>query len=148
MENVYRPAWRSQWVALCITILLFALSIFVLIRFGLMEKGTNPYFFTVAPLFAIILLIIILYRRASWKYTITEKTIESRYGIISRTVRSIRIRDLRNINVKQSLFQRVLGVGDVEFSSAGGPDMEVIFLRISNPMDVKEKVQALQGSGE
>ena len=144
MGNVYRPAWRNQWFAAFIAILFFAFSIYILIRFDLLAKGTNPVIFGLWLFILLVFLLVVLYRRACWKFIITDQTIESRSGIISRNVKSIRIKDLRNVNVKQSLFQRILGVGDVEFSSAGGADIEVAFFGVTKPMEIKEKVQALQ----
>jgi hypothetical protein len=62
-------------------------------------------------------------------------------------VHSIRIKDLRNINVNQTLWQRLVGVGDVEFSSAGGSGIEVVFLGVDKPMQVKALAQRLQATG-
>jgi uncharacterized membrane protein YdbT with pleckstrin-like domain len=77
---------------------------------------------------------------------INGETIESREGLIARKVSSIRVRDLRNINVKQSLWQRLMGVGDVEFSSAGGSGIEVSFRGVSDPLQVKSLAQRMQGN--
>ncbi|MDH3371305.1 MAG: PH domain-containing protein, partial [Gammaproteobacteria bacterium] len=91
------------------------------------------------------LIAVVIYRRYSWAYTIDSDTIESREGIIARKVKSIRIRDLRNINVNQTLFQRIVGLGDVEFSSAGGSGIEVTFLGVDDPLTVKALAQRMQG---
>jgi uncharacterized membrane protein YdbT with pleckstrin-like domain len=88
---------------------------------------------------------VVIYRRYSWAYKIDNDTIESREGLIARKVKSIRIQDLRNINVNQSLVERILGVGDVEFSSAGGSGIEVVFRGVDRPLEVKALAQRLQG---
>lgn len=56
------------------------------------------------------------------------------------------MRDLRNINVKQTLWQRLMGVGDVEFSSAGGSGIEVSFRGVNDPLQVKSLAQRMQGN--
>jgi len=58
-------------------------------------------------------------------------------------VNSIRVEDVRSINVKQSLLERLLFIGDIEFSSAASPEAEVVFKKISNPMRIKRKIQQM-----
>ncbi len=96
--------------------------------------------------FAIVLLLTALYQHYQWLFTIDSQKIESRRGIIGRDVRSIRTKDLRNIHVRQSFFHRIINVGNVEFSSAAGADVEVVFYGVSDPMTIKEKVQQLQAA--
>ena len=91
-----------------------------------------------------VVVLVMLYRHFQWRFEIGERTIESSRGIIGRDVRSLRVQDLRNVNVRQSLWQRLLGVGDVEFSSAGGEGIEVTFHGIASPMRLKELVQSMQ----
>lgn len=85
--------------------------------------------------------LIMLYRHYSWRFSIANGGIESRHGIVAREVNSIRISDVRNINVKQKLFERLFLIGDVEFSSAASDGAEVIFKDVSRPMRVKRRVQ-------
>jgi hypothetical protein len=42
---------------------------------------------------------------------------------------------------------RIVGVGDVEFSSAGGSGIEVVFRGVDKPLEVKALAQRLQGKG-
>ncbi len=93
--------------------------------------------------FAVVFLIMV-YRHYAWRFTVGNGNIESRHGIIAREVRSIRIADVRNINVKQSLCDRLLFIGDIEIGSAGTADIEVVFHRIGRPFAVKRKIQNLQ----
>jgi membrane protein YdbS with pleckstrin-like domain len=83
----------------------------------------------------------LIYRHYSWRFTIADGSIESRHGIIAREVSSMRISDVRNINVKQTLFERLFFIGDVEFSSAASDTAEVVFKDVSRPMRVKRRVQ-------
>ena len=146
MKYIARPAWLNQWWQIGIMILMP--FVFVLAYF----KG-HQYFspdnlrvvYVVIGAVFVYLLSVVIYRRYSWAYTIDGETIESREGVIARKVKSIRIRDLRNINVNQTLFQRIMGVGDVEFSSAGGSGIEVTFLGVDKPLEVKAQAQRMQG---
>ena len=88
----------------------------------------------------LVLVAVIVYRYHVWTFTIRGDTIESCRGIIGRDVQSIRVQDLRNVNVRQTIWQRLLGVGDVEFSSAGGAGVEVTFYGVTDPLGVKDRV--------
>ncbi|HKQ30751.1 MAG TPA: PH domain-containing protein [Burkholderiales bacterium] len=141
-----RPTWRYQWsaVALIVTMLVVVTLVQV---YGPVHLGTRLAHLAIAAAGAIALysLLLGIYRRFSWRYLIDEHNIESYHGILARRVHSIRLGDLRNINVDQTVMQRLLGVGDVEFSSAAGGEVEVVFFGVADPMAVKVLVQRLQG---
>ncbi|MBW1998584.1 MAG: PH domain-containing protein [Deltaproteobacteria bacterium] len=144
MNYVGRPAWRNQWLAILIAILLFLAFISTLVGVSNTETPDSVSLQWILLIIFILAILVILYRRYSWKFTIASDTIESRHGIIARNIKSVRIKDLRNVNLKQSIFQRIFGVGNLEFSSAGGSGIEVTFHGITNPMSVKNQVQTLQ----
>src|SRR3989344_5594063 len=147
MNYTARPAWLNQWWQSGI---LFLMPVVFILAY---LKG-NQYFssenlrvvYVVIVAVFVYLLAVVIYRRYSWAYTINGETIESREGLIARKVKSIRIQDLRNINVNQSLWQRLMGVGDVEFSSPGGSGIEVSFRGVSDPLQVKSLAQRMQGN--
>jgi uncharacterized membrane protein YdbT with pleckstrin-like domain len=146
MNYSARPAWRNQWWQIAIAGVLPVLFILAGVAGERYFSPANLRVVLVVLAAVFVYLVAMAsYRRYCWRYTIDADTIESRQGIIARKVRSIRVRDLRNINVRQSLVQRVLVVGDVEFSSAGGGDIEVAFFGVSDPMAVKALAQRLQG---
>lgn len=140
------PAWRNQWWRIASIVLLPVIFVLAFIW------GTR--YFSEMNLRVILVLVVmlcgyllatILYHRYLWRFTINADNIESCRGLIGRKVRSIRLQDLRNINVNQTLMQRILGVGDVEFSSSAGSDVEVVFFGVSDPMGTKALAQRLQG---
>ncbi len=140
------PAWRNQWWKIA--------SIGLLPVIFVLTSIWGTQYFSEAPLRAVLvavaalfgyLLATILYHRYLWRYTINTDNIESCRGLIGRKVRSIRLQDLRNINVNQTFMQRIFGVGDVEFSSSAGSDVEVVFFGVSDPMGIKVLAQRLQG---
>ena len=146
MNYLARPAWLNQWWQIAIAVLLpfvFVLAYLKGHQYFSSENLRVVYVVIVAMF--VYLIAVVIYRRYSWAYTINGETIESREGLIARKVKSIRIQDLRNINVNQSLWQRLMGVGDVEFSSAGGSGIEVVFRGVDKPLQVKQLAQRMQG---
>jgi uncharacterized membrane protein YdbT with pleckstrin-like domain len=58
-------------------------------------------------------------RRAGVDYVLTTHRIRIRRGILSRREQSTRIDRVQNINTNQRLLDRILGIGAVEFETAG-----------------------------
>ncbi|HEX9583274.1 MAG TPA: PH domain-containing protein [Gammaproteobacteria bacterium] len=146
-----RPAWRNQWFMILLTIacspLMAAPLVSLASTFGLsggpLASAANWAMALISP----VLLLVVLYRHYEWDFVVENGVIESRRGIIGRDVQSIRLKDLRNVNVRQSFFQRIFFVGDVEFSSSGGSGIEVVFHGVPSPMEVKTLVHSLESGG-
>lgn len=51
-------------------------------------------------------------------YTLTPSKIEIDFGIFSKTVRNIPLRNAQDVTVSAALFERVIGIGDVIIDSA------------------------------
>jgi uncharacterized membrane protein YdbT with pleckstrin-like domain len=149
-----RPAWRNQWFLILASAALFVLAALLALKAAPALTFKAPAIvggrvLAIAPGLAgglaLALFALAAYRHYAWSFTIGDGAIESRRGIIGRDVRSIRVVDLRNVNVHQSLFQRLFNVGNVEFSSAGGAGVEVVFYGVLDPMSVKQRVYAHSG---
>jgi uncharacterized membrane protein YdbT with pleckstrin-like domain len=142
-----RPTWRYQWSAVGLVLVMLAIAAAAAV-YGPAHIGSRITHLVLAATCAVALyyVLLALYRRLSWRYLIDDHNIESYHGVLARRVHSIRVEDLRNINVTQTVVQRLLGVGDVEFSSAAGGEVEVVFFGVADPMAVKTLAQKLQGN--
>jgi uncharacterized membrane protein YdbT with pleckstrin-like domain len=69
--------------------------------------------------------------------TVTNRRIVLRTGIISKRLSDIRNADVRNIQLNQSFFQRMLGVGSVGISSSGQSGVEIEVAGIPDPEQVR-----------
>lgn len=86
-------------------------------------------------------------KRTATRYTVTDQRLHIRRGIISRTVQETKIRRVQNVTYRQSLFQRLLGVGDVDFDTATGYEFEFTFVGVSGPAGVVHTVNTATGAG-
>ena len=95
------------------------------------------------PLFGLGLLFILyaVLDRNTKVFTLTNKRVMSKAGIISRQVHEVGIRDVRNLNVKQGILERLFGLGTVEVGSAGTAGIEVKFAGVSGPIRVRDLIR-------
>ncbi len=121
--------FRSNPVSYVILVIFFVIGLFVFILPGL--------------IFFIIWLVWFL-KCMACKLIITNKRITLRYGIISNHTNEIRHCDIRNITVRQGLFQRMFGVGDIGISSAGQSDVEIEIKGITSPHKTAQIIRNLQ----
>lgn len=92
----------------------------------------------------LIILGLTLFFRSTRCYLISERRVEYIYGIISKSSQEILIDDIRAINVRKNGLLGLLGIGKVEFSSAGSTDIEVAFVTVARAAMVKQIVRDIQ----
>lgn len=69
--------------------------------------------------------------------TITAEKVSKRTGILSKNTNDVYHEDIKNIQVNQSPFQRLFGVGAVAIASAGTGDLEISIVGIPDPQRVR-----------
>ena len=69
--------------------------------------------------------------------TISNKRAIQRTGLISKQTTEVLHRDVRNIEIRQSVFQRLFGVGSIGIASAGQAGIEIQFTGVRDPDGVK-----------
>lgn len=78
------------------------------------------------------------------KLSITNKRTILRRGIVSRFTTEVQHDDIRNIQVDQTMFERLVGVGDIAISSSGQDDLEVDVDGIPQPEKFAKMIRNLQ----
>jgi len=74
--------------------------------------------------------------------TITEEKTVLRKGILSKHENEVYHSDVRNVQVKQNLFQRMFGVGYLGVASAGHSGMEIEVKGIPAPGKARDLINA------
>ncbi|WP_205698669.1 PH domain-containing protein [Conexibacter sp. SYSU D00693] len=88
-----------------------------------------------------------LLKRAATRYVITTERLHIRRGILSRATQETRIERVQNVNTQQSILERLLQVGTVDFDTAGTDDSEFRFTGVADPEDVVRAVDRAQREG-
>jgi uncharacterized membrane protein YdbT with pleckstrin-like domain len=78
------------------------------------------------------------------RYRVTLDSVVEEHGLLSKVSSEIRIQDIRNIVVKQSIVDRILLMGNISFSSAAGSGVEVKFHKVARPSSLKVLVRDIQ----
>jgi uncharacterized membrane protein YdbT with pleckstrin-like domain len=86
-------------------------------------------------------------RRRRTTYTITSQRLTIQLGLMARELHETRLDRVQNINSKQSMFERLLGVGTVEFDTAGGAAYEFRFRGVAHPHRIARTVNQACGAG-
>ncbi len=131
-----RPSWRALMSFYVGGIGLAAL---VLVILGLLA-GEWALAAAIAAALAVLTLLIGYLRRVSTRYLITTQRLRISRGIVRRHVQETRLERVQNVNYNQSVLDRVLGVGTVDFDTAGTDDSEFRFEWVNGPERVVRAV--------
>ncbi len=74
------------------------------------------------------------------RLTITSERTTFRRGLLARHTSDVYHADVRNVQVDQTLFQRIFGVGTLSLSSAGQADVEIVAAGLPHPEQVKNLI--------
>jgi uncharacterized membrane protein YdbT with pleckstrin-like domain len=131
-----RPSWRALLSFYAVG-LGAAFVVLVILGFLADSWGTA---ITIAAIIAGLTLVIGYLRRISTKYLITTQRLRISRGLLKRNVQETRLERVQNVNYQQGVLERVLGVGTVDFDTAGSDDSEFRFDWVNGPEDVVRAV--------
>ncbi|HXS48357.1 MAG TPA: PH domain-containing protein [Solirubrobacterales bacterium] len=85
-------------------------------------------------------------KRVATTYTITNRRLNIKRGIISREVQETRLERVQNVNYRQSVYQRLMQIGDVDFDTAATDDYNFVFAGVAEPAGVVHRVDQATGA--
>jgi len=103
----------------------------------------NPVWFVICVLLCvvvvgIVLLVIWYLQTLATTLIVTNEQTTLRKGLLSKSTNDVFHENVRNIIVRQTFFQRLMGVGYIGISSAGQSDLEIEVNGIPDPERVRE----------
>ena len=133
------PSWRAvlEFYVAGVVIVAVVAAICALV------SGTVLAIVAGAVLLALVILVGLLKRMAT-RYVITTERLHIRRGILSKATQETRIQRVQNVNTNQSLFERLMQVGTVDFDTAGTDDSEFRFVGVASPEEVVRAVDRAQ----
>jgi uncharacterized membrane protein YdbT with pleckstrin-like domain len=135
------PSWRA--------ILGFYLKgVVVAVILGVIAKliwGDGTAFLVILVVLALTVLIGFV-KRVATTYTITDRRLNIKRGIVSKEVQETRLERVQNVNYRQSVYQRLMQIGDVDFDTAATDDYNFVFAGVADPGEVVHKVDQATGA--
>jgi uncharacterized membrane protein YdbT with pleckstrin-like domain len=122
------PSWRGV-----LSFYLKGLAIAVVIgAIPLLAASTVMGVLAFVVVMALVIVVGLIIRMAT-DYTITTERLHIRTGILAKHVQQTSIDRVQNVNTEQSLLDRVLRVGKVDFDTAGTDDSDFTFVGVAGP---------------
>ena len=135
------PSWRAVLRFYVIGLLLVGVAAAI----GALASGTGLAIGAAAVVLALVV-VAGLVKRSSTLYVITSERLHIRRGLLAKKTQETRIERVQNVNTEQSLFERILQVGTVDFDTAGTDDSEFRFVGVADPAEVVRAVDRAQRS--
>lgn len=92
----------------------------------------------------IVPLVFAIIKRNSLVLRVYSDRLNLEIGWLSKRILDIYIADIRTIEVKQSMWQRMLNIGRMEIDTAASADDVLIADGIPNPVGVRNQIQELR----
>ena len=137
------PSWRAL-LGFYLKGILVAAIVGVLVK--LFGGGSADVFLVVLVLIAGTVLIGFV-RRMATTYTITSRRLNIRRGVFSREIQETRLERVQNVNYRQTVYQRMMRIGDVDFDTAASDDYDFVFVGVADPGEVVHRVDQATGAG-
>jgi uncharacterized membrane protein YdbT with pleckstrin-like domain len=139
------PSWRAilgfylQWAL--VGLVGGAIAALVTLIGGGVEVGIVVL---VVVAFIVLGAVVGLVKRIATTYSITNQRLHIKRGIIARRIQQTRIERVQNVHITQSVAERILQVGKVDFDTAGTDDSDFSFEGVSQPERVMRAVEQAQ----
>lgn len=136
------PSWRSILGFYIKGILVTAaLALVVGLVTSVIDDEVNKGLVTIVAVAGVAITVLAGFiQRIATDYVITDRRLHIKRGIISRTIQETRLVRVQNVNYNQSVLQRMLQIGDVDFDTAAGDDYNFVFAGVAQPEEVVHQV--------
>jgi uncharacterized membrane protein YdbT with pleckstrin-like domain len=139
-----RPSWRSilGFYIVGLVVAVVAGAIALLVSGGGLGVGVGVGIFVLVLIFGWL-------KRLSTRYTITDRRLQIKRGIVARNVEEARLERVQNVNVKQGILERILQIGTVDFDTASNrADDTFQFRGIAQPERITRLVDQAHQANE
>ena len=133
-----RPSWRGRMAIVVPGVLLTILALVVCLWAGLSALVTV----VVVGIVALVTVVWAFLETIRWKYTITNRRVFVRHGLVSIHEQTARLERVQDITLHQTLFDRMFGVGSLLIDTAGSSGGALEFKALLEPTHVREVLDA------
>jgi uncharacterized membrane protein YdbT with pleckstrin-like domain len=140
------PSWRSTLAFYLKGLLAVVIAAALVAGIShIAEDSVQTGWVAGAGLIVLAVVIVVGYvKRMATTYTITNRRLHIKRGIVSRRTQEARLERVQNVNTGQSALERMLSVGTVDFDTAGTDEHGFKFEGVASPAQVVEAVDRAQ----
>jgi uncharacterized membrane protein YdbT with pleckstrin-like domain len=138
------PSWRSMlafYVRGLLVAVLFGVIAGIVTRLSVRSVSV-PWVSAAVLVVFVVVLAWGLIRRIATTYTITNRRLTIRSGLLSRELHECRLERVQNVNTRQRLLERMLGIGTVDFDTAAGAAYDFSFRGVEDPGGIVRTVSS------
>lgn len=89
---------------------------------------------------AVVVFIVVVWKRASLTLCVHEDRVVIERGILAKNMKELFITDIRTIDINQSIFQRIMGTGDLAISTPGVSQTKDVLQGFPDPARIKDTI--------
>ena len=139
-EQKFRPGWRSFYRHIAAIIA----CVIVVVAASVNVQGYRMEIWLIGLAFILVIALHMLYKRVSVILIVKPDEIAVEQGFIKRTSIEISTRNIRTIQVNQSIIQRILNIGDLHVASAGTSGYEISIANMPDPYAIRNDIQTYE----
>jgi uncharacterized membrane protein YdbT with pleckstrin-like domain len=97
----------------------------------------------VIPTVIVVFIVVLIWgflKRIRTTYTISNQRLTINIGLLSRDMHQARLERVQNVDTNQSILERMLGIGDVNFDTAGSAEFNFAFKGVAHPQRIVHTV--------
>jgi uncharacterized membrane protein YdbT with pleckstrin-like domain len=138
-DRTLRPSMKTVWMAYALALAVFLAGLWAYETYG----QDKPAWLIAIPLVVFLIPIRMHLRRRLVSMRLHDYHLTMETGFFSRTRRTVDMAKIQDVTVRQSLGQRLLGVGDLMMESAGESG-RIAILNVDRPRQIADEI--IQGS--
>ena len=124
-------------------LLIFAMAVIVVIvAFADLNAYWRKFLSIVGAVYIVAIAVEIVFDMFNERFTLKEDEVVMEHGILNKKSTEIDVNQIRTILVNQSIWQRLVSIGDLYIASAGTESYEIVAHGITNPHEIRDKIQS------
>ena len=130
------PSWKAMLLFYMKWTFISLLPVAIWVGLNAAGSGVWTAYFALATAIGLVLTFVGGWiKRRTTRYLVTDRRIHIRTGLVSRNERTTHVDRVQNVNLRQSVLQRMLGIGDVDWDTAGtdAADADFTFRGVDDP---------------
>jgi uncharacterized membrane protein YdbT with pleckstrin-like domain len=143
-EQKYRPPWRSFYLHIVAMVVVFIGAVFFSVKTGFSVKVIWGAFLAAVLYLAADM----TYRRFCTMLIVKSDKIALEEGLIGRHSTEISTKNIKTIQVTQTIGQRILNTGDIRVASPGTDEYEITVKNMPDPHAVRDLMQKYERAGD